>query len=158
MIVINKYIHVITKLIGLWLLTILFSCVQESNFPVGKKIICDAEVLNSKGNKFLSQSDSLYLFGGGKLRNNKVSHLGEYSAITIPNKTAFAFTVPIKNVGPDWFFRVSVWRKSNDGNGVLVASVKDASMFYLASSESEFHFSLFTITPRSVEKKQGSMR
>ena len=135
MIVINKYIHVITKLIGLWLLTILFSCVQESNFPVGKKIICDAEVLNSKGNKFLSQSDSLYLYGGGKLRNNKVSHLGEYSAITIPNKTAFAFTVPIKNVGPDWFFRVSVWRKSNDGNGVLVASVKDASMFYLASSE-----------------------
>ncbi|MDG1900999.1 MAG: right-handed parallel beta-helix repeat-containing protein [Bacteroidales bacterium] len=130
-----KYIRATTKLFGLWLVTILYSCVQVPNFPVGKKIVCNAEVLNSKGNKFKSQSDSLYLFGGGNLRTNKVSHLGEYSAITIPNKTAFAFTIPIKNVGPDWFFRVSVWRKSNDGKGALVVDINDAGMLYLASTE-----------------------
>jgi len=110
-----------------------FSCQRGDEFPADKMYICGAEELNPKGDKFLADNDSSFYFGGGKLQSDKDAYAGNYSAITTPKK-AYAFTYQIKNAGPDWYFKLSVWRKSKDGKGVLVAGAKQAKVLYEATS------------------------
>jgi len=124
--------------ITLLLLILSYSCTRTDSFPSGKSVLCDAEVRNKKGDKFLAANDSSVLFDGGKRRSSIDSHSGKYSALTLPKKSSFAFGYTIKNAGPDWYFVVSVWRKSNDGKGVLVASSKNAKLLYEAVGKPVF--------------------
>lgn len=107
------------------------ACMRNDEFPVNSGFYCDAEILNKKGDKFLT--DTASLLDGGKLQTDKEARSGSYSVLTIPKK-AFAFSYHIKNTGPDWYFKLSVWRKSKDGRGVLVAAAKDPKDLYIASS------------------------
>jgi len=107
--------------------------VRVNNFPVGKKIVCDSE-RSTKGGKFIAANDSSEFLDGGLLRSDKDSYSGKYSVLTIPKKKAFAFGYSIKHSGPDNYFKVSVWRKSKDGKGVLVAASLIKDFYYLATS------------------------
>lgn len=108
------------------------SCTRTDNFPAGTSIFCDAEQLNKKGDKFIAANDSSFFFDGGQRRTSLEAHSGKYSALTLPKKNSFALGHTIKKAGPDWYFVVSVWRKSKDGNGVLVATSKNPKIFYEA--------------------------
>ncbi len=115
-------------------LIVAVSCTRVDDFPVGKKVVCDAERTTKKG-KFIAANDSAGVFDGGYLRSGLDAFTGRYSALTIPKKKAFAFGYTIKHSGPDNYFKVSVWRKSKDGKGVLVASSIKKDAYYLATSE-----------------------
>ena len=117
------------------LLFSILSCNRTEEFPAGKTIICDAEQLNKKGDKFVAQNDSASFFDAGKQRTDITSFTGKYSALTIPKKKAFAFGHTIERAGSDWYFKISVWRKSKDGKGVLTSSGKDPRKFYTATSQ-----------------------
>jgi len=109
------------------------SCVRTDEFSVNEAYFTSAEKLNKNGDKFLAENDSSVFFEGGKLRTNSVAYRGDYAVYTIPKK-AFVFSYRIKNAGPDWYFKISVWRKSKNDKGVLVAASKNAKEFYKATS------------------------
>lgn len=124
----------LTPIISLATATLLtFSCIRSDNFPAGKKVVCDAELNNPKG-KFIASNDSTEFFDGGYFRSSLDAFEGKYSALTIPKTKAFAFGYLIKDTGPDQYFKVSVWRKSIEGKGVLVAASEKKDAFYLATS------------------------
>lgn len=116
-------------------LLVFFSCTRNDEFPVGKKVVCDAEQLDLRNEKFVSPTDSISLFDGGNQQTNLTSFNGNYAVLTYPGKAPYAFGYKIKRAGPDWYFKVSVWRKSKDGKGALVAASKDAITVYQAISE-----------------------
>ena len=113
----------------------LFSCVQETNFPINSIVICDAEQVTKKGDNFIAANDSSEFFTGGLNRSNLESHSGSYSVLTIPKTKAFAMGYKIFDAGPDAYLKISVWRKSKDGKGPLVVAGSNTDIFYLASSE-----------------------
>ncbi len=120
----NKYLN-LTHVIHLALLLMLIvslACVRETNFPVSKKLICDAEQVTKKGGKFIAANDSSEFFDGGWFRTNLDAYSGKHSALTIPKTKAFAMGYKIRHAGADAYLKVSVWRKSKDGKGTLVAA------------------------------------
>ena len=110
------------------------SCAPRDSFPVGKKLLCDAEHINEKG-KFIPANDSSFLFDGGNKQTSIKAHTRSYSVYTTPGGKAYAFGFSIKKAGPNWYFKLSVWRKAKDGKGALVASAKDTKVFYQATSD-----------------------
>lgn len=115
------------------LVTLIVSgCRRSGGLEPGKEWYCNAETLTRNGKQFTGTGDTLVLFNGGKLQDSTTAHSGKYSAITYPGK-AFAFGIK-QPAGPDWYYKVSVWRKSPDGKGVLVATTKDSKRFYKAVS------------------------
>ena len=121
------------KLLIFIALAVTVSCVRVDEFPANQKYLNGAEKLNMKGDKFLADNDSTVYFSGGKLQSDSEAHTGNYSVYTTPKK-AFSFSYKVKHAGPDWYFKLSVWRKSKNGTGVLVASAKKTKDLYLASS------------------------
>ncbi len=117
----------------LFIAVLAFSCARPDEFPMNAVYMSGAEKLNKKGDKFLSENDSSVVFEGGQLRTDTESFEGDYAVFTTP-KNAFAFYYKINNAGPDWYFKISVWRKSKDNKGVIVAAAKDAETLYLATS------------------------
>ena len=115
------------------LVTLIVSgCRRSGGLEPGKEWYCNAETLTRNGKQFTGTGDTLVLFNGGKLQDSTTAHSGKYSAITYPGK-AFAFGIK-QPAGPDWYYKVSVWRKSPNGKGVLVATTKDSKRFYKAVS------------------------
>lgn len=95
-------------------------------------ISCDAEHLTKNKKSFVSQNNSEYLFSGGVSQTDKEAHSGKYSVLTT-KKHPFVFSITLKNVGPDEFFKVAVWRKSTKAgnkNGALIVSDKTAKKLY----------------------------
>ena len=110
------------------------SCVRETNFPVNKRLVCDAERVTKKGGKFIAANDSSEFFDGGWFRTNIDAYSGKHSALTIPKTKAFAMGYKIKHAGPDAYLKLSVWRKSKDGKGTLVAAGDKTDIMYLVTS------------------------
>ena len=102
---------------------------RQEEFPTETKLFCGAEILNKKGDKFFADNDSSYLFDGGKKQTSKEFRSGKYAVYVTPKK-AFALGYRIKRAGADWYFKVSVWRKTKDGKGVLVAASETPKLLY----------------------------
>ena len=83
------------------LVVFMLSCSRVDEFPVGKSVTCDAELLNAKGDKFVAVNDSTSFFDGGKLQSSDEAFSGKHSVMTIPQKSAFALAHRIKHAGPD---------------------------------------------------------
>lgn len=133
MIISNKYLKLTNILTGLCFLMVLSSCVRNTVFHFDKKVICDAEKLTETGNLFIAANDSAEFFTGGKLRTNLEAHSGKYSVLTTPKKSPYALKYIIKCNIPDKYINVSIWRKSKDGNGVLVITGNNNEILYYAS-------------------------
>ena len=117
---------------GLFSIGLIFfmpACTRHVDFPTGKKVVCDAERLNKKGNRFLAVNDSSEMFDGGRQRTDRYAHSGKYSALT-SSKKKYCFGYKIKNVNADWYFLITVWMKTTDGNGFLVAAGKNINQLY----------------------------
>ncbi len=104
------------------------SCRRGSVLEPGHAVSCSAEKITRDGKHFISENDSSILFDGAGSQTSKEAHSGKYSVVTYP-KRAFAFGFK-HNSGPDWYYKISVWRKSKSGNGILVATTKDVKKFY----------------------------
>jgi len=135
---VNGYMTFIVRLAVILFVITLFSCVRDIKKPVNKTIVCDAESLTKTGDKFVAVNDSSELFNGGKFRSNLASHSGDYSVLTIPKTHPYAFGHKITDAAPDSYFRISVWRKSKDGMGVLAfASTKNDTLYLVTSKPVE---------------------
>jgi len=51
------YMKYFTLSIAILLLFLTYSCTRTEEFAIGKKITCDAEQLNKKGDKFVAQNE-----------------------------------------------------------------------------------------------------
>lgn len=109
------------------------ACARKTEFPIGKKLECNAERLNKKGNRFLAVHDSVAFFDGGRQQTDKAAHSGKYSVFTTPKKK-YCFGHTIKNVNADWYFIVSVWMKTKNRNSYLVAAGKNINQLYEATN------------------------
>jgi len=116
------------------LITFLTSCVREDEISIGQVLDCDCELLNEKGDKFIGTAGDKILFEGGRSQSKLAAFGGEHSVLTSP-KNRFSLSHKIYNAQSDWYFRVSVWRKSENSKGFLVAASKDPSVLYVASDK-----------------------
>ena len=110
------------------------SCVDGRKMPDKYEIFCGAEQITVDGKKLIADNDSSFLIGGANHRTEKVSRTGNYSLLT--NKKAkftFATTIPI--AGPDYYFKVSVWRKASNSDANLVVSSSRTKDFYKKTSD-----------------------
>jgi len=121
-------IKIFTPLIFVIALLFTFSCNHGSGFENEKVVKCSAEKLTKDKKSFVGDDPS-FLFSSGKNQTDKESHSGKYSVVA-SKASPYVFSHTIKNTGPDLFFRVSVWRKSKEGHGVIVVSDKTAKKLY----------------------------
>jgi hypothetical protein len=104
------------------------SCKRGNVLLPGKSVWCSAEKISPDGKHFVSEKDPSILFDGAKCQTSKEAHSGKFSAITYPKR---AFTFGFRHIsGPDEYYKITVWRKSKSGNGLLVATTKDVKKFY----------------------------
>lgn len=104
------------------------SCVQRKDLPDEYHIKCSAEKLSEDGDKLFAENDSSYLFSGGNLRTNKESRTGNFSVVT-GKKAHYSLSTTIPNIGPDYYFVVSIWRKSVSSKGKIVVSTKSKQLY-----------------------------
>jgi len=130
----SKYTYIgIVFLVG----TVVFfqsACKQPDQFLPGKIVICNAEMRNNGKDLYLSKDDSTVFFANGITQSSLEAHSGKYSALTIPKTQAFAMGYKINSVDPDWYFNVSVWRKSKNGKGALVVAADNTELLYEATT------------------------
>ena len=130
----SKYTYIgIAFLVG----TVVFfqsACKQPDQFLPGKIVICNAEMRNHGKDLYLSKDDSTVFFANGITQSSLEAHSGKYSALTIPKTQAFAMGYKINGVDPDWYFNVSVWRKSKNGKGALVVAADNTELLYEATT------------------------
>jgi len=122
-------------LTGLRLLVFgLFSCVKSGSdgFPIGT-ITSNLENIDSSGRYMTSRGDAGLLFSGVRQSSTKIHRSGKRS-VFVDKKHPFALNTTFE-VGPDWYFKVSVWRKSSDGKGVAVVSANNSEQFYKVISK-----------------------
>ena len=115
------------------LLAIMSSCVDKKNYPDKLHVICSAEKLSPDGKKLLAENDSSILISGSNHRTKKESRTGDYSVVT-GAKTRFSFSTAIPDIGPDYYFVVSIWRKSKAPVAKLVVSTSKTKQFYKMTS------------------------
>ncbi len=110
-------------------ISFLQSCKQDITLkPLD--IFCDAEELTEDG-KYLVSSDTSYPILSGYSRTGEQAHSGKFS-IKLSGANTFGMTCTLKNVQPDDYYQVSVWRKSENNCGILVVSDSTATKMYLA--------------------------
>ncbi len=118
----------------LTLITGLFSCMHNgsNDFAIGE-VTSNLEHVDSSGRYFTSKGSITLLFNGVDQSSNVEHHSGSRS-VYVSKKHPYALNTTFE-VGPDWYFRVSVWRKSSDGKGVAVVASLNPKQFYKTISK-----------------------
>lgn len=129
-----KHNSIFVWIVFFGIITSLVSCVGEDEIKIGQVLDCDCELVNNKGDKFIGSGAEKNLFDGGYHQSSLTAFSGQYSVLTSP-KNRFALGHAINNANSDWYFRISVWRKSEKGSGYLVAAAKDTKVLYVASNK-----------------------
>ena len=114
--------------------SLIISCVPTDDIGVDQILTCDCENINEKGNRFVGKGGENKLFDGAHNRSSVEFRSAKYSVLT-DSKKRFALGHSIKNVNSDWYFRVSVWRKSKAHKGFLVAAAENNEGLYVASDK-----------------------
>ncbi|MGF7138913.1 right-handed parallel beta-helix repeat-containing protein [Roseimarinus sediminis] len=94
--------------------------------------LCTAETLNKEGDHFTDAYHPSILFRNTVARSDEQAKEGAYS-VKLTKDRPFGFTIQFPQCSPDEFFRLTVWRKSTNDKGVIVASTNDG--FYVASDK-----------------------
>ena len=110
------------KAVGLLILSLtLYQCGE--NIGRQKKVLglgevfCDAEELNENGDKFLSYGTK---FKGALGRTSDEAYEGEYSC-ALDTSNMYGMTYELDSLKPYEIFHISVYRKSSDSKGAIVA-------------------------------------
>ncbi|MEA3503842.1 MAG: CotH kinase family protein, partial [Bacteroidota bacterium] len=94
-----------------------------NNTPHNINITCDVELTNSDG-KIIANSDSSIIFGDKKARTTKEAYSGKHS-IMLTKDNPYGLSRKFKNLKKDTYLKITVWKKSSDGEGVIVASAEN---------------------------------
>lgn len=115
------------------ILLVISSCVNRKNRIVNHNIQISAELLSEDGKSLVAENDSSFSANGAVLRSNLESRTGEYSVKT-GKKARFAMSLSIPDIGPDYYFDISIWRKSSESIAKLVASTPNSKQLYHMTS------------------------
>lgn len=113
-------------------LVLLFSCSNtEQKKDDNKSAIyeCNVEEIDTKENKFSEVSAKKIFFQNTDTQSDDFSVSGKYSVKLFPGRT-YGLTTNIKNIKPDDYLEITIWRKTKNENGVLVIDGGDG--FYYA--------------------------
>ncbi len=88
-------------------------------------LFCDAEKVDTSGNKFTSYNHS---FGGGKGQTSEYAYEGKYSCV-VDTTMMYGLSYEFKDLKPNEVFNISVYRKSSDEKGILVAQSFDEKLY-----------------------------
>ncbi len=125
-----KIILVLPLLTGL-----MFTCsCNQGNASRNQKMSCGAEKLSKDKTSFLADNHQGYLFSSGITQTNHEAHSGNFSVLAT-KKHPYVFSITLKNIGPDQYYKVSVWKKSSPDKGALVVSDKTAKRLYLIANK-----------------------
>ncbi len=114
---------------------ILQSCEVKTESEVCDEISCSAEALIEDGNKFMASTKFQDLsFADGNTQSGEKAHTGNFS-VKLTKEKPFGMTYIIENFQPDEHFQASVWRLSENNNGVLVAQAEDVNKYYINQGE-----------------------
>lgn len=105
------------------------SCVDRQTSPDQVHIKVGAEKLSQEGNMFLAENDSSWQISGAGARTQQENRNGDFSVLTSV-KAPFALSVSIPAIGADYYFVVSIWRKSNESVAKLVVSSVQTRQLY----------------------------
>ncbi len=103
-------------------LFIIVSCSNTEQQKGDNKYVvysCGAENIDTKKNKFSEDSLKNLYFQNPETQSADVSHSGKYSVKLFPGRP-YALTTEIKNIAPDDYIKITVWRKTTGENGVIV--------------------------------------
>ncbi len=101
---------------------LLFSCSDIEQKKDGNKSVvyeCDVEKIDTKENKFSEVSAKNIFFQNPETQSEDFSFSGKYSSKLYPGKP-YGLTTELKNVKPDDYLEITIWRKTTNENGVLV--------------------------------------
>jgi len=110
----------------------LFSCSDTEHKNDDNKCVvyeCNVEEINTKENKFNEVSGENIFFQNTDTQSDDFSVSGKYSVKLYPGKP-YGLTTELKNVKPDDYLEITIWRKTTNENGVLVIDGGDG--FYRA--------------------------
>ncbi len=116
-------------------LLMVFSCSNQEQKTNNNKYIvykCDAEKIDKNKNKFSEVSAQKVFFQNTETQSNDCSLSGEYS-VKLFQGQPYALTTELKNIAPDDYLKITAWRKTNNGNGVIV--IDGGKGFYFASKK-----------------------
>jgi len=113
----------------LFFLIIFSSCTPSSDINIS----CDVEMINNKG-KIIANNDSTFVFGNKEKRTTKEAYSGDHS-IMLTKDNPYGCSHRFKNLRKDTYLKISVWRKSISGEGVIVADAKkkNGERYYVTS-------------------------
>ena len=80
---------------------------------------CGVENIDTKKNKFSEDTSTKIYFQNPETQSGEVAHSGKYSAKLFPGRP-YALTTELKNIAPDDYIKITVWRKTTGENGVIV--------------------------------------
>nr|WP_319270604.1 CotH kinase family protein [uncultured Draconibacterium sp.] len=101
----------------------LFACVEKTtNVPEDKQLIyiCDAEQTTNGNRRFLEKNGKDLLFSNTNTQSDDEAFSGTYSSKLYPGNK-YGLTTELPDVKPDDYLEITVWRKSPNGGGVVVA-------------------------------------
>ena len=133
---INKFYIIISIIL---LVFYSFSCKHKDSKKL-LEVFCDAEQ-TAEGRKYLVSSDSSFKILGGYAQSDEQAHSGKFS-VKLPGPNSFGMICTLKNVQANDHYQVSVWRKSENNNGILV--VPDTT-----------HNKIFLTTRKPVKKDKN---
>ena len=112
------------------------SCTRFNGNNQKLTLRCSAGKLSKDKSHFIADNNPDYQFTGGTSQTNREAHSGEFSVMA-SKKHPYVFSITLKGIGPDQFYKVSVWRKSASGKGALVVSDKTAKRLYQITEQPE---------------------
>lgn len=98
-----------------------FGCTQKTKTPDGGFEIvfeCSAENLHSNGNSFADENGHSLTFGNIETVTSEASFSGNHAVKLFP-ENPYGFTTEFR-AGADEYVKVTVWRKSENDNGLIV--------------------------------------
>ena len=105
---------------------------KNGNDELKEIFFSNAELIDSANMRFAEISGKDISFGNLERRTDKFAFSGDY-ALKLTTENPYGFTTEIKNIQPDDYIKVTVWRKSASEHGVI--SIDGGDGFYTAGKQ-----------------------
>lgn len=112
------------------------ACVDKTaNAPENPEeiYVCDAEQTTDDNRRFVEKNGKDLLFSNTNTQSEDVAFSGIYSSKLYPGNN-YGLTTELKNVKPDDYLEITIWRKSPNGGGVVVADGGEKGIYEAAKN------------------------
>lgn len=122
-------------LASLFLFSIFLSCtngLQKTENETEEYFHCSAEKIDSAKMQFTEENGEKLFFSNVESRTNDFAFSGNFSC-KLTSASPYGFTTELNNINPDDYLKVTVWRKSESGHGVI--AIDGGEGFYFADKK-----------------------